>query len=318
MSSKLDLERLRGRSLFVGTPMYSGQCCSQYAFAIAQLSALCAQLGIALRFYFPCHEALVTKARNVTADAFLRSGDEHLLLVDADTGFNPRDAIHLMALQALEGDEGGNKGDHSGGDGAFDVLAAPCPLKHLAWDNLREAVRRGLADDDAGALARYASNIDVYPAAAAAFPLDRPVEVVQAGTGFMMIRRATLERYRQAYPTRRYRPEQARMKVETSPEIHAFFETEIDSKESNLLAETKAFLARFPQATHAQLLAFLEREDAATGEYSGRHISEDYAFCRRVRAAGMRVWLCPWVELTHVGTYAFTSRLPDLAAIGAV
>ena len=305
MTANLDLERLKGHRLFVGTPMYSGQCCSTFTLALAQLAALCTQIGVQLRFFFACHEALITKARNITVDEFLRSGDETLMFIDADIGFDPRDVIRLLALQ-------------TGDDGApFDVIAAPYPLKLMAWQNLREAARRGLAEGDATALARFASPVAVTPAQPGGFAIDRPVEVTQAGTGFMMIRRATFERYRSAWPLRRYRPERVGLGAQASTEIHAFFETEIDSKQGNLIGEAHAFLARFPHATADQLVDFLENEDEAIGDYTARHVSEDYAFCRRVRDADMQVWLCPWMELTHTGTHTFASRLADLAAIGA-
>lgn len=305
MTTTVDLERLRGLRLFIGAPMYSGQCCSAFALSLAQLTALCTQTGIELRFFFACHEALITKARNVTADEFLRSGDDVLMFIDADIGFDPQDVIRLLALQT------------GAGGAAFDVLAAPYPVKTIAWENVREAAKRGLAQGDAGALAHYASPVAVSPAQDAAFPLDRPVEVTQAGTGFMMIRRATFERYRAAWPSRRYRPERIGISVDASDEIHAFFETEIDDKHGNLLAEMRAYRARFPQASAEDLAAFLE-SDAALHEYSGQHVSEDYAFCRRVRAAGMQVWLCPWMQLTHTGEQTFTGRLANLAAIDAV
>jgi hypothetical protein len=31
----------------------------------------------------------------------------------------------------------------------------------------------------------------------------------------------------------------------------------------------------------------------------------------------MKVWLCPWMQLQHVGMYVFGGSLADLASIGA-
>ncbi len=42
-----------------------------------------------------------------------------------------------------------------------------------------------------------------------------------------------------------------------------------------------------------------------TGE---RLMSEDYGFCNIAKAAGEGVWLAPWVEISHFGTYEFTGR----------
>jgi hypothetical protein len=301
-----DLERLNGRKLFVGTPMYNGQCHWEFAFSIAQLTALCTQLNISLRLYFVCHEALITKARNITTDEFLRSGCDNLVFIDADIGFDARDVIHLLALQVL---------DES--DRRFDVVAAPYPLKRISWDRVLQAAKAGLADEDPELLARYSSAVAISPAYESTFPISEPVEVTQAGTGLMMIRRETFERYRDHYFWQRYCPENIGIEKEVSSEICAFFETEIDSKHGNILNEAKAFLERFPQSTPHDVLDFLEN-GVAMGSYSGKHVSEDYAFCRRVREIGMKVWLCPWMELTHTGSHQFTSRLVDLNTIGVV
>jgi hypothetical protein len=284
--------------------MYAGACHFTYAFALAQLATLCAQLGIALRLYFACHEALITRARNATVDEFLRAGDDHLIFIDADIGFDARDVIEAMALQALSAEAP-----------AYDVLAAPYPLKRLAWDQIREAARRGLGEADAAHLAHHACEIQVSPLDPAPFPVDRPVEVLQAGTGFMMIRRETFDRYRAFYPHRRYVPERLGIEAGAQGWIHAFFDTEIDGRQAHLADEIRAFLTASPQATHAELRAFLDADDDGQAAYSHRYLSEDYAFCRRVRAAGMRVWLCPWMAPTHTGSHTFAGSLLDLAAV---
>jgi hypothetical protein len=40
-------------------------------------------------------------------------------------------------------------------------------------------------------------------------------------------------------------------------------------------------------------------------------------FCYNVRKAGMKVWMCPWMKLSHVGSYTFGGSLAALAAIAA-
>ncbi len=302
----LDLERLRGRKLFVGTPMYNGQCHSEFAFSIAKLTALCTSVGIHLRFCFIANDALITKARNETVDAFLRSGNDTLIFIDADIGFEPLDVIQLLALQTLDARAP-----------AFDVIAAPYPQKRLSWDRVLLAAKAGLADDDPERLARYSSAIAISPAHGTTIAVNEPVEVTQAGAGFMMIRRETFDRFRDAYPQRRYQPDPAGGAAEPPPEVHAFFDLELDSKQGKIADEIRLYLDRFPKAKPRDILAFLDG-DEAIGAYSGKSYSEDYAFCRSVRAAGMKVWMCPWIELSHTGSHRFTSRLVDLGAIGAV
>ena len=40
-------------------------------------------------------------------------------------------------------------------------------------------------------------------------------------------------------------------------------------------------------------------------------------FCYNTEKAGMKVWLCPWMSMNHVGSYVFGGSLADLASIGA-
>lgn len=294
----LDMGLLKGRKLFVGTPLYDGKCHADYAFAIAQLTGLCTRFGIELHFLFVTNDALITKARNIAADRFVQGGGDHLIFIDGDIGFDPRDVLHLMALQVREP--------------TCDVIAAPYPTKQMAWDTIVKAAKAGVADADPEALARVSSTVLAFPLNGSSLPLGQPVEVAQAGTGFMMIRAETFTRYRAFHPARKFGP----LNEEGARPIHAYFETEIDSKQTNIAREIKAFAAQKPDASAADILAFLD-SDEAMGAYGGRHISEDYAFCRRVREAGMQVWLCPWMELSHTGSHRFTSRLADLGAIGA-
>jgi hypothetical protein len=303
--ARLDLTPLKGHKLYVGTPMYGGTCHSDYAFSIARLTGLCAQIGIELHFVFVTNDALVTKARNIAVDRFVREGGDTLIFIDGDIGFDPRDVLHCLALQTFDPDGRG-----------YDVIAAPYPTKRIDWGFVARAAAAGKAADDTDALARYASPISIYPVNGPEVALAEPVEVTQAGTGFMMIGASTFARFRAAFPDRVFGALPTPEEPTPPARMVAYFETEIDSKSANLAREIKAFAAANPQASAAEILAFVDGEESMA-RYGGKHISEDYAFCRRVREAGMKVWLCPWMELTHTGTQRFTSRLADLGAIGA-
>lgn len=301
MKLSIDHDRLKGRSLFVGTPMYGGQCHVDYAFAIAQLATLCTQLGISLRFHFLCKESLVMRARNATVDEFLRSGDTHLMFIDADMGFDARDVVYLLAMQDAAADD-----EH-------DVVCAPYPQKQMAWDNIAAAVKAGAADEDPRNLARYAGPVVFKPIADGPIPLQQPVQVAAAGTGFMMIRRATFERYRAAYPDLVFTGETAPGDAGPPPERFAYFDTAIDSKAANIANELALFLAANPEAGRAEIAAFLDDPAASMQPYSNLFVSEDFMFCRRVRDAGMKIWACPWMQLTHSGSYTFSTALPHAA-----
>jgi hypothetical protein len=40
-------------------------------------------------------------------------------------------------------------------------------------------------------------------------------------------------------------------------------------------------------------------------------------FSYYARKAGLKVWMCPWMQLEHVGSYVFTGSLAAMAAIQA-
>lgn len=303
------IEELRKRKLFIAAPMYGGQCAGMFTRSIADLSALCTHYGIQVRFYFLFNESLITRARNYCADEFMRSGDTHLMFIDSDIGFNPNDVIALLALQNPDATQDN-----------YDIIAGPYPKKCISWEKIKLAVDKGMADENPGELEKFVGDYVFNPTGdTREIPLGEPVEVLEAGTGFMMIRRNTFEKFQEAYPQQMYKPDHVRTEAfDGSREIMAFFDTPIDHKRTNINAELKAFLDKNPEATPDEILAFVQNpNDGLLKDYSKRYLSEDYMFCQWVRNAGMKVWLCPWMELKHVGSYVFGGSLIDLARVGA-
>lgn len=304
------IEKLKQRKLFVAVPMYGGACMGMFTRSIADLSALCTHYGVQVRFYFLFNESLITRARNYCADEFMRSGDTHMMFIDSDIGFNPQDVIALLALQ-----------DHEDPDNQYDVIAGPYPKKCISWEKIKMAVDKGFADEDPENLQKYVGDYVFNPAnGVTEIPLGQPVEVLETGTGFMMIRRKTFEKFAEVYPEQLYTPDHVRTEhFDGSRQIMAYFDTPIDSKRAYLVPQLVKFYAKNPNATPEEVIAFLK--DAKTGAdgntFSERYLSEDYMFCQWVRNMGLKIWLCPWMQLQHVGMMVFGGSLADLAQIGA-
>ena len=273
MSIKINIpiEELRKRKLFIATPMYGGVAQGMFTRSIADLSALCTHYGIQVRFYFLFNESLITRARNYCVDEFLRSGGTHLMFIDSDIGFNAKDVIAMLALS--DPDDLSNE---------YDILAGPYPKKCISWEKIKQAVDKGFADENPQNLEKYVGDYVFNPAQGkTAIPLGEPVEVLEAGTGFMMIRRRTFEKFAEAYPQQLYTPDHVRTEhFDGSRQIMAYFDTPI-CPETN------------------------------------RYLSEDYMFCNWIRKIGLKVWFCPWMQLQHVGMMVFGGSLMDLAQIGA-
>jgi len=264
----LPISELQKRKLFVATPMYGGMCTGTYTRSMMDLTALCAKNNIQLQCYFLSNESLIQRARNYCCDEFLRSDATHLMFIDADIKFNAQDVIALMALQS--------------DDSPYDVIGAAYPKKCISWEKIKMAVDKGFADQNPNVLERFVGDYVFNPKQGQGeILISEPAEVAEIGTGFMMIKRSTFEKYKVAYPELSYKPDHARTEhFDGSREIHAYFDCQIQPG-------------------------------------SRRYLSEDYFFCYNVENMGGKVWLCPWMQLEHMGSYNFGGSLADLAQLGA-
>jgi hypothetical protein len=264
----VSIEELRKRKIFIATPMYGGVCGGQYCKSTADLSAMAAQYGMDVRFFYLFNESLITRARNYLVDEFLRSDCTHLMFIDSDIGFDPNDVIALSVIAA----EGTDK----------EIVCGPYPKKCIAWEKIVRAVDKGFADKNPENLEKYVGDYVFNPKeGTGSIPLDEPVEVLEGGTGFMIIQRSALEKFQAAYPQYMYLPDHVRTEhFDGTREILMAFQAEVDAK-------------------------------------SKRYLSEDYWFCQKMWDINVKTWLCPWMKLQHTGTYVFGGSLIDLAQIGA-
>ena len=310
MEISITKEKLQERKIMVATPMYGGQCAGMYTKSSVDLAAIGQQWGMDIRFFYLFNESLITRARNYCVDEFMRSDCTHLMFIDSDIGFDPNDVLTLAALQSDNPE-----------DDDYDVICGPYPKKCISWEKVKSAVDKGYGDENPEKLQRYVGDYVFNPAGdSPVIKLDEPVEVLEAGTGFMMIRKNTFEKFAEAYPNLSYKPDHVRTAhFDGSREIMAYFDALIDDKNANVANEVKQFHQKNPDATVEQIIEFLDdpKLSAKKGKYSNRYLSEDYMFCQWTRNIGLKVWYCPWMKLQHMGSYVFGGSLADLAQVGA-
>ncbi len=46
-----------------------------------------------------------------------------------------------------------------------------------------------------------------------------------------------------------------------------------------------------------------------------RFLTEDYNFCRLIRAVGLKIWVAPWMNLNHFGNYKFVGNPEAVSAL---
>lgn len=266
MEIQIKVDELKKNKVFIATPMYGGMANGLYIKSCLDLQNTLNRYGIESKFSFLFNESLITRARNYLVDEFLRTeGYTHLLFIDSDIHFSPQDILALLALDK-------------------DVIGGPYPKKAINWKNVAEALRKN-PDMEPGELEQlvgeYVFNV---VRGTKQFSVTEPLEVMEIGTGFMLVKREVFTKMAEAYPMIHYKPDhQGQANFDGSRYIHAYFDTVIDSK------------------------------DSITGGGSDRYLSEDYMFCQMWRKIGGQVWLCPWMKTQHVGTYAFTGNMPAVA-----
>jgi hypothetical protein len=267
MEIKVKIEELKKNKLFVATPMYGGMNHGMYMKSCLDLQAIMGKYGVEVRFSFLFNESLITRARNYLVDEFLRSDATHLLFIDSDIHFNPQDVIALLALDK-------------------DVIGAPYPKKAINWTNIAHAARKHTELEPRELETLVGDYVFNVVKGTQQFSVTEPLEVMEIGTGFMMIRREVFPKMEQAYPQLRYKPDHVgQANFDGSRYIHAYFDTIIDTV------------------------------DSATGGGSDRYLSEDYMFCQLWRKMGGQIYLCPWMKTQHIGTYPFTGNMSKIAEL---
>jgi len=259
MEISIKVDELKKKRLFVATPMYGGQNHGLYMKACLDLQGMCMQYGIQIKFSFLFNESLITRARNYLVDEFLNRSDyTHLLFIDSDVNFDPKDVIALLALDK-------------------DVIGGPYPKKAIKWRNIKKAMTKNPAVTEEE-LSKLTGDFVFNPVKGTQqFTVTEPLEVLEIGTGFMMVKREVFGKFAEAYPELKYRPDHVgQANFDGSRYIHAYFDTVIDKQ-------------------------------------SERYLSEDYMFCQWWRRIGGKIYLCPWMRTTHIGTYHFVGDMPAIA-----
>jgi hypothetical protein len=208
--------------LFIATPCHGGQVAIEHLHSVVRLAAECEARGLGCHVEQLEDDGIVQRARARLARAFLaHEAATHLLFIDADIAFAPEAAFRL-----LEADK--------------DLVGGVYPVKHLDWERIRAAALAG-ASDIAAAAATYV--VRFLPSATNAVEVDEAgfARVAYVGTGFMLVRRAVVERVAEAHP-------------ELTADLEALggmtpmiFEPMVEPETSEYLSEDYAFCRRWAE-----------------------------------------------------------------------
>lgn len=235
--------------LFVATPMYGGMCNGSYTQGIIDLVRCCNEANIKLSISFMFNESLIQRARNAMVVNALKTDFTHFMFIDSDIRFKGMDVLTMLAADKP-------------------IIAGIYPKKEINWNSVADAVKRGESN-----LHRFTGsfvvNLENY-APEATVPVNEPLRVMAAGTGFMLIQRKVFDQ------------------IKRKLDVPVYINDVVDLTGNVMPGE--------------KVTAYF---DCSIEEGTNRLLSEDYHFCQLYRKAGGSVWVAPWVQLAHCGSYIF-------------
>lgn len=238
--------RVEGKSLFLAIPAYGCMVKNAFLSSLMDLKAECKRLNIPCQIEIVGNESLITRARNLLAAKFLHhSTCTHMMFIDSDISFQAHDVLSM-----LEGD--------------MDVLCGAYPKKQYFFDH------RSRTSSDDVPLKFMDFNVnkqDTCQATTHRGTTGRVYhQVLDAATGFMMIKRQVLQEMNDAYAS----------ELHCNNDVRGY--------------RVDRYVALF---------------DCMIEPTTRRYLSEDYAFCRRWQQLGGKVWMDLACTLGHVGVVSF-------------
>lgn len=204
-----------GPSVFIATPMYGGMAAATYTTSLAHTPAAFFKNGIGLFYSCVMNDSLVTRARNYLTYQFLQSPATHLMWIDADIGFDPADIVGMVRADK-------------------DIVCGIYPKKEIHW---REVARAATAGVPPERLRDYERSFvfNLIDNSAERVGVDGLIQIANAGTGFMLIKRGVFEALSDDVPS---------YTEGSTPgiELKAFYAVSIDPEAGNsLLSEDYHF-----------------------------------------------------------------------------
>jgi hypothetical protein len=257
----LPVSALRSMNVLWATPCYISAVSMNYVTSMFELTHEAVRLELKSSLHLRA-ESLVTRARNEIVKFFLMNEQyTHLFWIDSDLSFAPS-AVTRLLLSDL------------------DVVGGIYPIKRFNWPQqglpagtTMEAFETLYTDYPINLIGQGAEPLSKFVSK------DDFVEVAEAPTGFMAIKRGVFSKLMAQYPQLNYVPDGPPGNPE-APFHWLFFDCMVDPD-------------------------------------SGRYLSEDYAFCRRWRDIGGKVHADLHSNLGHLGQHMFRGNFAESARLRA-
>lgn len=245
--------------VYILTPCYGSLCFVNYVKCIMATSDMFRSLGIGFSLEFCRNDSLVSRARNnLVAKAMNDPEMTHILFIDADITWNPSDILKLIIC---------NKA----------LCGGVYPLKHYYWERLTANPEKNFIKDvlerkKKSDFHAHISNEQMIQHNLLRYNINymnnvlsidnNLAKVRHLATGFMMIKRSTIEKMSQAFPSTKYTDDVGFLQGKENDYAYALFDCGVEDN---------------------------------------HYYSEDWLFCHRWSKMGGSIWLDVTINLVHTG-----------------
>ena len=250
--------------IYILTPCYGSLCFVNYVKCVMATADMFRSLGIGYSLEFCRNDSLVSRARNnLVAKAMNDPEMTHIIFIDADITWNTTDILKLIIC---------NKA----------LCGGVYPLKHYYWERLtanpeknfiKEVLERKKKSDFHAHISdelmiqhnllRYNINYNNNVLSIE----NNLAKVRHLATGFMMIKRSTIEKMSQSFPSTKYTDDVGFLQGKENDFAYALFDCGVEDN---------------------------------------HYYSEDWLFCHRWTKMGGSIWLDVTINLVHTGNEDFT------------
>ena len=202
------------------------------------------------------------RARNILTAMFLESECSHLMFIDADIGFNPKDVIKLIARDR-------------------NVVVGAYPKKNINWNSVMIKAKE-LNKDNYTELAKnqasYVLNIKFDNESRIKLTKGL-ISVHDAGTGFMLIKRNVILKMCKNFSETKYKDDLGH-NSKLNEYFFALFDTMIDPDSKRYLSEDYTFCRRWQSiGGEIWLDPTIDLDHIGSHTYSG-NISNQFTFTK--------------------------------------
>jgi hypothetical protein len=244
------------------TPCYGSLCYVNYVSSLLTTMNVFSQLGIRLKIEFCRNDSLVSRARNnLIAKVMSDTSVTHLLFIDGDITWSAADIFKLVLADKA-------------------IVGGIYPIKAYDWNKLvvpgRNIAQEWIDAKNGSQLKTTMSDVEVVQHKMMRYNLNylsptleiqnNLARVKHIATGFMMIRRDTIDKMSRAFPSTKYTDDVGYLTGSENDYAYALFDCGVEE---------------------------------------GHYCSEDWLFCTRWTKMGGDIWADVTINLNHCGVEDF-------------